>query len=283
MQPQNNIWISLLVALTPAICVAQATAPPAAYSVGAAFDAARGRLVVFGGYAGGGYVGDTWEWDGAAWSKSVQPGLSARNAQALVYDEKRGRVLLFGGDARPTGELSDTWERIGDKWRQLNGPGPTPRTTHVMVYDSRRDRVVLFGGIANGEGLGDTWEFDGEHWLRVATDGPSPRGLNAMAYDAARGRTVLFGGTPAPRPDGTSLGDTWEWDGQRWTLIDVTGPSARDHTQMVYDPVRRAVVLHGGGLEQEATETAPQSLLPARAIPRNPPSRSTRTRPRQQA
>jgi hypothetical protein len=124
-----------------------------------------------------------------------------------------------------------------------------------MVYDSRRDRVVLFGGVAGGEGMGDTWEFDGEHWLRVATDGPSPRGLYAMTYDAARGKTVLFGGTPAPRPDAPSLGDTWEWDGLRWIRIDVTGPSARDHTQMVYDPVRQVVVLHGGGLDVAATET----------------------------
>ena len=76
-----------------------------------------------------------------------------------------------------------------------------------------------------------------------------------MAYDAARGRTVLFGGTTAPRPDTPSLGDTWEWDGQRWTRINVTGPSARDHTQMVYDPARRVIVLHGGGLDEEATET----------------------------
>ena len=66
---------------------------------------------------------------------------------------------------------------------------------------------------------------------------------------------MLFGGTSAPRPDSPSLGDTWEWDGRRWARVDVTGPSARDHTQMVYDPVRRVVVLHGGGLDQAATET----------------------------
>jgi len=76
-----------------------------------------------------------------------------------------------------------------------------------------------------------------------------------MTFDSRRGKTVLFGGTSAPRPDSPSLGDTWEWDGRRWTRVDVTGPSARDHTQMVYDPVRRVVVLHGGGLDQAATET----------------------------
>src|SRR5205085_1523180 len=52
-----------------------------------------------------------------------------------------------------------------------------------------------------------------------------------------------------------SLGDSWEWDGRSWMRIDVTGPSARDHTQMAYDPTRRLVVLHGGGLDEAATET----------------------------
>src|SRR4026209_1489077 len=69
---------TLLCALAPAIAFAQAAptrpAPPAAYPVGAAYDSARARLVVFGGYVGGRYVGDTWEWDGAAWTKSEQPG-----------------------------------------------------------------------------------------------------------------------------------------------------------------------------------------------------------------
>ncbi len=241
--------------VAPAQSPAEPSSPPAAYSVGAAYDSAHACLVVFGGYLGGRYVGDTWEWNGVTWRRSALAGPSARNSPALVYDERRGRVLLFGGDARPIGDLGDTWERVGEAWRQLRVPGPPPRTTHVMVYDSRRDRVVLFGGVAAGQGLGDTWEFDGERWSQVAADGPTPRGLYAMAYDAARGRTVLFGGTSAPRPDAPSLGDTWEWDGQHWTQIDVPGPSPRDHTQMAYDAVRRVIVLHGGGLDEQSSET----------------------------
>lgn len=242
--------------LAPVIGRAQAVFPPAAYSVGATYDSAYRRLVVFGGFLSGHYIGDTWEWDGSVWTKSATPGPSARNSPALVYDAKRGRVLMFGGDARPTGDLSDMWERVGDHWRQLTIPTPPARTTHVMVYDSRRDRVVLFGGVAGGETLGDTWEFDGDRWVRVATDGPAARGLYAMAYDPARRVTVLFGGTTAPLPDTPSLGDTWEWDGRRWARIDIAGPSPRDHTQMAYDPGRGAIVLHGGGATgAEAGET----------------------------
>ena len=249
--------VALLAAmLAPVVCRGQGALPPAAYSVGATYDSAHGRLVVFGGYLSGQYIGDTWEWDESAWTKSAKPGPSARNGPALVYDAKRGRVLMYGGDARPTGDLGDMWERVGDEWRRLAMATPPARTTHVMVYDARRDRVVLFGGVAGGEALGDTWEFDGDRWARVASDGPAARGLYAMAYDPARGVTVLFGGTTAPRPDTPPLGDTWEWDGRRWTHIDIAGPSPRDHTQMIFDPGRGAVVLHGGGAgDAGATET----------------------------
>jgi hypothetical protein len=44
-----------------------------------------------------------------------------------------------------------------------------------------------------------------------------------MAYDSRRRRTVLFGGH-----DGENVfGDTWEWDGRRWTLQAGVPPRRR--------------------------------------------------------
>src|SRR5262245_200381 len=83
--------------------------PTALYSVGAAYDQARNRLVVFGGSNNGSVSGDTWEWDGAAWTRMSRSGPPARNWPALAYDAKRQRVVLFGGDAGAT-RFSDTWE-----------------------------------------------------------------------------------------------------------------------------------------------------------------------------
>lgn len=225
--------------------------PPAVYSVGAAFDSVRSRLVVFGGYKGQ-YVGDTWEWNGTSWTRVAATGPIARNGPAMVFDEARQHVLLFGGDTRTTGSLGDTWAFDGKEWRQLATTGPPPRTCHAMVYDTRRQRVVLFGGNDQGAMLGDTWEWDGRAWTRVAADGPDARTLFGLAYDSARGRTVLFGGTSRLASDAPSHGDTWEWDGSRWQRTDATGPSARDHIAMDYDAARRVVVMHGGGTGPEA-------------------------------
>lgn len=224
-----------------------ANQPAPAYSVGAAFDEARARFVVFGGYRDGTYDGETWEHDGARWSRVASAGPSARNSPALAYDAKHRLVVLFGGDTRASGPLGDTWTWDGITWKRLDVPGPAARTTHTMTYDASRERIVLFGGVAGGQVLGDTWEWDGVRWEQRATDGPPARSLNGLAYDALRRRVVMFGGMSAFRPGAPPLGDTWEWDGQRWTAFSGAAPSARDHTTMAFDEMRGAVVLHGGG------------------------------------
>src|SRR5207249_3318430 len=47
-----------------------ATSPPARFEHSMAYDSARGRVVMFGGYDGS-YRGDTWEWDGTAWVETT--------------------------------------------------------------------------------------------------------------------------------------------------------------------------------------------------------------------
>jgi Dockerin type I domain len=67
-----------------------------------------------------------------------------------------------------------------------------------------------------------------------------------MTYDSARHRTVLFGG--GSDVTGSFFGDTWEWDGVRWTQVASTGPAARDASAMAFDKARGKVVLFGGTL-----------------------------------
>ena len=64
----------------------------------------------------------------------------------------------------------------------------------------------------------------------------------AMAYDPVRERVVLFGGrSPFVR------GDTWVWDGRRWTKMRPRhAPSPRRDHVMAYDPNRGTVLLFGG-------------------------------------
>jgi Galactose oxidase, central domain len=53
---------------------------------------------------------------------------------------------------------------------------------------------------------------------------------------------VLFGGL-----DGAiALADTWEWNGEDWTQVADSGPSARSGHAMVFGGARNRVVLFGG-------------------------------------
>jgi hypothetical protein len=68
------------------------------------------------------------------------------------------------------------------------------------------------------------------------------RNAHAMVYDIARERVILFGGADESKV----CGDTWEWDGQMWTLVNQSGPGPRTFPAMAYDSVRKKVVLFGG-------------------------------------
>jgi len=90
--------------------------PSGRYLAGTAFDIARGKTVIFGGYSGMSAFDGTWEWDGSSWSNPelpVQPPNRAAHAQA--YDTARNVVVLFGGGVTSDGTqfLSDTWEYKG--------------------------------------------------------------------------------------------------------------------------------------------------------------------------
>jgi hypothetical protein len=203
------------------------------------FDSQRRRVVLFGGFAST-YLGDTWEWDGIAWTQAAIAGPSVRAGHAMVYDSQRGRTVLFGG-LDSSAFLGDTWEWNGIAWAQTPHTGPGRRAEHAMAYDSQRGRTVLFGGQRDAAALGDTWEFNGTSWAQLA-GGPPLRTNCVMSYDSFRGRTVMFGGCLGQ----LYYGDTWEWDGATWAQVANMGPPGRCGHAMAYDSQRENTLLFGG-------------------------------------
>ncbi len=222
--------------------------PQPRFDHGTAFDEARGRLVLFSGIPSDlnpTPFGDTWLWDGSAWSQaSPTASPSGRYRHAMVDDSVRNRVVLFGG-LRSTVYLGDTWEWDGINWIQRSPTSaPSPRYDHALAFDAVRGRVVLFGGSESYGGWpDDTWEYDGNPWVQLApATSPPGRVGHAMVFDSVRSRVLLFGGF-----SGAYLNDTWEWDGATWTQ-QLTGiaPSPRSNPEMAFDPVRGRAVLFGG-------------------------------------
>jgi hypothetical protein len=94
-----------------------ATLPPARYADAIAYDSHRQVVVMFGGQTGFdfgvGPLGDTWEWNGTNWASVAVAGPSPRTFTKMVYDQRRRKIVLFGGyDAN--GFVGDTWELGSD-------------------------------------------------------------------------------------------------------------------------------------------------------------------------
>jgi hypothetical protein len=127
-----------------------------------AFDSARGRTVLFGGYNGL-QLGDTWEWDGTFWTRIAAPvSPSPRSSGAIAYDPATQRVVLFAGShGWPIG-LNDTWEYDGTTWIPvpITGPVPPPQYLHRMVDDPVRGGILVYGAFGDGWApLNDTWRY----------------------------------------------------------------------------------------------------------------------------
>ncbi|MEZ4367689.1 MAG: kelch repeat-containing protein [Kofleriaceae bacterium] len=218
-----------------------ATLPPQVNSHGVAYDAARGELVNY-------VLGQTWTWDGSAWTLRQPPTAPPSRGDARIeYDAARQEVVMFGGASGPT-LRTDTWTWDGTTWTDRTGAlSPPGRTQHSMAYDAAREQVVMFGG-NNGTNVGyaDTWLWDGTAWTLAApaTSPPSRDGFG-MAYDAIAEEVVLFGGLGNNQT--VRLADTWVWNGTTWAPRALgVGPTARNYHDLVSDPGHAAVLLYSG-------------------------------------
>jgi len=227
------------------------SAPTARYGHAMAFNDDTDIAWLYGGEDGVGVLSDTWQWDGASWSKVAVPGPTARARSAMVYDDLRNRLVVFGGKGSGSSVWYSTWEFNSSTLTWANiGPSthPSARWGHAMAYDAYRRRSVLFGGVDGSyDSLGDTWEWDGTTWEQK-TPGTSPgaRVGHAMAYDSTRRRVVLFGGAPDLGTDPRR--DLWEWDGTDWVekSLPEPRPAARAYTATTYDTARKRLVLFAG-------------------------------------
>ena len=233
--------------------------PPGRVNAGAAYDAGRGKAVVAGGSrkamdgAAWQVVGDSWEEDRGGWKRIDD--IAPRDHQSLVEDS-RGGVLMYGGipAARSGPWPTDTWELQGGIWKRVSTEGPPGRGRAALTYDSKRRRVVLFGGVSAPPGpnqpqtfFDDTWIWDGARWSQRSADGgPRGRYAHGMVFDERAGVVLLYGGSAAHRD--APLSDMWQWDGERWIEIRLSGPTPGHRYQpvMVYDRARDRTVLYGG-------------------------------------
>ena len=249
----------------------------------AAYDHARGRVVLFQGG-----LGRLWEWDGVSWARRCdgvpagdtcadQPAAGASTARA-VYNSWTDKVfvVLSRGSDQPLEQWwwdGSAWSEAVSRDGELDGD-PSGREDFALVYESARNKILLIGGTYScqcGEddppncvpecddadadddvSLGDAWEWGEDSWRMRAPNDPEGDGApggrfgHSSAHDVGRGRTVLFGGESG----GANVDETWEWNGTSWEQA-VFGagdarPSARIGSASVYAYAVSQHLLFGG-------------------------------------
>jgi hypothetical protein len=210
------------------------------------YDARRRVLVLYGGRTAGTVYTDTWEFDGTQWheraaASSTNPG--ALEHAALGYDERRGRVVVFGGGSRDGRMFDATWEWDGTEWRRAAPRhAPPARVGHSMAWSAQDTAVLLYGGFNAAGSFRDLWKWDGTAWTRLDSAGPAVAEGPALV---GAGSGVWLVGTPAEGRHET-LG-VWSWGRGRWVRADTgRGPPVRVGQGVAYDAARKRLVLFGG-------------------------------------
>ena len=199
--------------------------------------------------------GELFRWQGEAWER--QPADGPENANALVYDSRRGRLIVSVEEYSSGGGL---YAYEGGAWGAIDGDVPGLGGGHGAAYDRDRDVLVVYGGLEEDyycdfQGLRSLWEYDfvSSRWNEVPIEGswPSSRYGHGMYFDAARGVTVVTSGEAhndrchACIVDYYPRRDVWEWDGVAWRR----GGAAPGETGVgvVYDAANQRGILIGGG------------------------------------
>ncbi len=225
------------------------TGPQAIQDTAAAFDSARGVVVLNGGTTSTITTKQTWEWNGVSWTKRIDG--SARAGHAMAYVPENGGVLVYGG--WPTSgnniPLGDIRRWNGTNWADVS-LAPMPRTSAVAAYHTGRQKTIMALGYTFSSGM-DVPVNDGFEWNGNVWSSAGPIGAQAfaggIAYDSARGKVVFFSGAITAQQFSNW---THEWNGPgTWTPRTDAGPIARVWPSMIYDSVRNQTVVFGGAYD----------------------------------
>ena len=221
--------------LTPSLSVA----PSPRYKSAMAYDPVDQAGVLFCGYSGSSYYGDTWLFEGGRWTEIFpSPSPLATEDTAMAFDSTDGYAVLFGGETTGGAFTNETWTFANATWtNRTSGAAPPAREAAAMAYDPALSGVLLFGGDRVGGGVyADTWTYSSGAWTNLtATAGTAPPGreLASMEYDPVDRVLLLFDGYHYPSAlDSERLFLSGQWVG----FTPTVAPSARFDPSLVWTP-----------------------------------------------
>jgi hypothetical protein len=229
--------------------------PEPRFGMGAAYDSASDRALIFAGQGANGFYNDVWTFDFATetWSRLATSGAEPApryGTSAVMID---GQLVISHGFAN--GRFDDTFalNLKTDTWTDISPvERPLKRCLHESAFDIPSGQMILFGGCSSGYGpcpQGDTWAFSAKDstWMELKPEGPkpSPRSNPALIADGS-GSVWLFGGKTNVGVDS----ELWSLDVASgiWTLYAPNGvaPASRSSHDAIWDVKGKQIIVFGG-------------------------------------
>ncbi len=167
--------------------------PSPRYQAAGVYDAARGKVVLFGGR--GLDVArnvedtfrETWEFAEGEWTRRItNQAPVGRYRHAMAYDPSRQKTFLYGGLSFETIASLQFWSYDGVDWTiiPLTTPNPGTQFDHSLIFDPR-DNTLLLVPAAPGDAA---WRWNGSAWTQLA-----PTGIQTSTafFDSSRNAVVL--------------------------------------------------------------------------------------------
>ena len=225
---------------------------PARWGHVAVYDAARDRMLVFGGEGSDGQRSDLWALDLASrsWSPvdaAPGPAPSPRTDLAGILDAPRDRLVLIGGRVGMATSIAEVWalDLASRQWSPL-AAGPSAR--HDVSAATDGQRAWVFGGAGVlFQSLDDLWELDlaTDTWRLLPDGGARPSARTSGAFVHDRGALYLYGGHDVSQVQR----DGWRYDlaAGRWARLTPTGGSvAGAHFGVALDAACDTLLLSAG-------------------------------------
>jgi hypothetical protein len=188
--------------------------PPARTGAAMAFDSANGTIVLFGGNGTSRSLGDTWIWDGAAWTQA-HPSTSppALSGAQMTYDPVIHDLVLVGGErlypvplagnvcsssgsSGSGSAIGSTGSTGSGSTRWIPPANPQPADAPQPTGGHGAPMIVPDCGISTTSNSA-TWLWNGNDWSKASGATPSVGfGAWKLATDPVSNKALLF----APQP-----------------------------------------------------------------------------------
>lgn len=226
--------------------IATATAPTGHLQTAMAFDPVRAVTVMVGTDTDS---RETWEYDGAAWSR--KDNTTTPDVTSIAYDAVGHRMIAYGEGTT----TATTYAWNGSSWSALAGqsqPGnlggaslaSDPISGHVLMFGGATTVCSSFG--CSTQSHNQTWIWNGSTWTEQKLATPEARFAASAVLDTRHGVVMVLGGGD----NGTSAiayDDCWRFNGTSWVKdANQPWPEGRTSVAAAYDSDRDEVITYGG-------------------------------------